>query len=75
MSHAFVRDDFVNGDIVNFFNKLNYAKIGGYPCDFVSWDLDTKRDFMVKSYYLKIVHLNFSSLHDLSKEVPSQAHL
>jgi len=65
---VFVRDGFVEDDtIVSFFSKLNDARLGDSPHDIVRWDLelDSKGDFMVKSYYLKLLHLNFSSLHVL----------
>ena len=60
---GFFEDDIV----ISFFNKLNDAKLGDSPHDIARWDLDSERDFMVKSYYLKLLQLNFSSLNDLFK--------
>ena len=64
-SPAFVRDGFNNDDVVSFFNKLNDAKLGDSPHVIVRWNLDSKLDVTTKSCYLKLLHLNSLSLHDL----------
>lgn len=63
---AFIRDGFVvYYTLVSFFNKLNCHKFGDSLHDTVTWDLDSKGNFTVKSYYLKLLLLNFPSLQFL----------
>jgi len=70
---CFVRDGFVEDDtLVSFFNKLNDVKLGDSPHDIVRWDLDFEGDFTVKSYYLKLLHLNLPCLHDLFGGFPHE---
>ena len=48
LSPVFVRDGFADDDIViNFFKKLNDAKLGDSPHDLVRWDSDLKEGFIV----------------------------
>ena len=48
---AFIRDGFVVCyTLVSFFNKLNCPKFGDSLHDIVTWDLDSKGNFTVKSY-------------------------
>ena len=54
---VFVRDGFVEDNTLgSFFNKLNDTMLGDTSHDFASWDLDSKSDFRVKSYYLRLLH-------------------
>ena len=47
--------------MLSFFNKLNEANLGESSLDKVRWDLNTKGCFTVRSFYLKLLHLNYSS--------------
>ena len=63
MGTCFVQDRFVEDDtLVSLFNKLNDTKLEDSSHNMVKWDLDSKRDFTVKSYNLKLLFLNFPSL-------------
>jgi len=57
---VFAWDGFIGDDsLVSFFNTLNCHKIGDSSHDLVKWDLDSKGDAAVKSYYLKAFELSF----------------
>jgi len=57
----FVQDGFLDGDtLVSFFDKLNRHKLGDSSFDSVKWELNSKGDLMVKSYYLQLLLLNHS---------------
>lgn len=61
-----VQDGFVQGDtLVSFFNKLNDVKLGDSSYDMMKWDLDSEGELIVKSYHLKLLHLNYPSLQTL----------
>jgi len=48
---VFVQYDFLDDDsLVSFFNKLNCHKIVDSSHDLVKWDINSKEDFIVKSY-------------------------
>ena len=58
---VFVRDGFDDDEsLVNFFNKLNEAKVGESSVDRVRWDLTTQGCFTVRSFYLKLLDGKFS---------------
>ena len=55
-----VRDGFVDDDsLVNFFNKLNEAKIEESSIDRVQWNLTTQRCFTIRSFYLRLLDGKF----------------
>ena len=59
---VFVWGGFIDdGAMLSFFNKLNEANLGESSLDKVRWDLNTKGCFTVRSFYLKLLHLNCSS--------------
>jgi len=61
--HFFVWNGFVGDNtLVRFFDKLNDTTPGNSSHDPVKWDLNSKGDFTVKSYYLKLLYLNNPSL-------------
>jgi len=58
----FVRDSFADdGTLVRFFSKLSEINPDGYTSDKVSWKLESKGCFIVKSFYLKLLSLNYST--------------
>jgi len=58
IQNGFVEDDL----LVRFFNEPNKTKLGDSSQDMVRLNLNTERSFTVRSYYLKFLHLNYSSL-------------
>ena len=63
---VFVWGGFIDdGAMLSFFNKLNEANLGDSSLHKVRWDLNTKGCFIVRSFYLKLLHLNYSSLETL----------
>ena len=62
-SSVFVQDGFLRMTLLyTFFKKLNDVKLGDSLHDMVKWLLDTKGDFTLKSYCLKLLHLNYELL-------------
>jgi len=57
---VFVWGRFID-DMLSFLFKLNKANLGDSLLDKVRWDLNTKGCFIVRSLYLKLLHLNCSS--------------
>ena len=58
----FVRDSFADDDsVVRFFSKLSETNPNGYTSDKVSWKLESKGCFTVKSFYLKLLSLDYLS--------------
>ena len=58
----FVRDSFADDDIlVRFFSKLPETNPDGFTSDKVRWKLEPKGCFSVKSFYLKLLSLKYST--------------
>ena len=58
---VFVRDSFADDDIViRFFSKLSETNPDGSTIDKVRWKLNPKGCLTVKSFYLKLLNLNYS---------------
>jgi len=63
---VFVQGGFIDdGAVLSFFKKLNDANLGDFSFDKVTWDLNTKGCFIVRSFYLKLLHSNYSLLEAL----------
>jgi len=58
----FVRDSFADDDtLVRFFSVLSETNPDGFTSDKVRWKLEPKGCFSVKSFYLKLLSLNYST--------------
>ena len=61
---VFVRDRFID-TLLRFFDKLNEANLGDSTSGKVRWDLNSKGCFTVRSHYLNLHDLNYSSSETL----------
>jgi len=58
---VFVRDRFADYDtLLRFFSKFTEANLADSTTDKVRWKLNTEGCFTVRSFYLKLLNLNYS---------------
>ena len=74
---VFVLDMFVDDDtLLRFFSKLKEANLANFTTDEVRLKLNTKGCFTVRSFYLKLLHLNYSASEILCERgFPCQLHM
>ena len=60
---CFCLNGFIDDDtLISFLNKLDEANLGDYSLDKVRQDPNTKGDVTIRSFYLTLLRLNYSSL-------------